>query len=215
MAAVCLRPAAHHVAVCSRTVLQAQSATQPTQPARTPQRRVSKAHRRGGRAQAASNSPAYGDSPKSAQPQLAAVWQFLDANFLPLGLATALAAGLCFPNQAVAATNANIGVWATTVIFVISGLQMRRGEAAQALEHGPMFALGLLTILFATPLVGYMVLSAPIQPPEFAIGLAVFCCMPTSLSANIALSGVRAAPSVALCILKCAAFASEFGCFAM
>jgi solute carrier family 10 (sodium/bile acid cotransporter), member 7 len=71
------------------------------------------------------------------------------------------------------------------------GLQMRRGEAAEALQHSFMYGLGLVTILFATPFVGRLVLAAGVQPVEFAYGLAVFCCMPTSLSANIALAGVR------------------------
>lgn len=143
---------------------------------------------------ASSSSAAHGDAPDRSETALASALAFADANFLPLGLAIALTAGYLLPEQAVAATNANIGVWATTVIFIASGLQMRRGEAAQALKQGRMFVVGLLAILFATPVVGYWVLKSPLQPLEFAVGLAVFCCMPTSLSANIALAGVRRQP---------------------
>jgi hypothetical protein len=71
------------------------------------------------------------------------------------------------------------------------GLQMQRGQAAEALKYGDMFLMGLVFILAVTPVVGRLVLAVPIAPQEFGIGLAVFCCMPTSLSANIALSGVR------------------------
>ena len=72
-----------------------------------------------------------------------------------------------------------------------AGLQMRKGLATEALQYRGMFALGLVCILAMTPLIARLVLAAPIAPPEFAIGLAVFFCMPTSLSANIALAGVR------------------------
>lgn len=68
---------------------------------------------------------------------------------------------------------------------------MRRGDSAQALQYAPVLAVGLATILFATSLVARLVLLAPVRPAEFAYGLAVFCCMPTSLSANVALAGVR------------------------
>lgn len=91
----------------------------------------------------------------------------------------------------------NIGVKVTTAIFVMSGLQMQQGQALQALEHWRSYLLGMLAILALTPVVGLLVLQAPIHPAEFAYGLAVFCCMPTSLSANIALSGVRFAASPA------------------
>ena len=53
------------------------------------------------------------------------------------------------------------------------------------------YVLGLISILLLTPLASKAVLMLPLQPYELAVGLAVFCCMPTSLSANIALTGVR------------------------
>lgn len=67
---------------------------------------------------------------------------------------------------------------------------MRRGEALQALRSQKAFVFGLLSILFVTPLVGALLMQVNMQPDELIIGLAIFVCMPTSLSANIALSGV-------------------------
>lgn len=72
-----------------------------------------------------------------------------------------------------------------------AGLQLQRGELRQALVSWRAIAFGLVTILLLTPWVGAAVLRAPLQPPELAVGLAVFCAMPTSLSANIALAAVR------------------------
>lgn len=65
---------------------------------------------------------------------------------------------------------------------------MKRGEAAQALVSWRALLFGLVSILLITPMAAKIALSLPIVPREFAYGLAVFCCMPTSLSANIALT---------------------------
>lgn len=67
---------------------------------------------------------------------------------------------------------------------------MRRGEALQAFCSQKEFMFGLLSILFITPLAGTLLMQVNMQPVELIIGLAIFVCMPTSLSANIALSGV-------------------------
>lgn len=67
---------------------------------------------------------------------------------------------------------------------------MRRGEAMQAMRNQKAFLYGLTSILFITPVTGKILLQTGMQPIELMIGLAVFVCMPTSLSANIALSGV-------------------------
>lgn len=52
-------------------------------------------------------------------------------------------------------------------------------------------AYGITSILLITPLIALAVLRLPLQPPELALGLAVFCCMPTALSSGVALTTVR------------------------
>jgi hypothetical protein len=47
--------------------------------------------------------------------------KFVDTHSVPLSLLTALTCGFCFPSAAAAAGKANIGVVATTVIFMLSG----------------------------------------------------------------------------------------------
>lgn len=64
----------------------------------------------------------------------------------------------------------------------------------QALRSQKAFIFGLLSILFITPLAGRFLMQISMQPAELMVGLAIFVCMPTSLSANIALSGVSRAP---------------------
>lgn len=66
-----------------------------------------------------------------------------------------------------------------------------QGEMLAALRAPLALAYGLATILVCTPMLALAIVRLPLQPPEMALGLAVFCCMPTSLSANIALTQVR------------------------
>eukprot|EP00887_Chlorella_sp_A99_P000096 scaffold16.g96.t1 len=77
---------------------------------------------------------------------------------------------------------------ATVAIFAISGLLLQRGEALAALRSMPALAYGVAAILFVTPLTALGVLRLPLNPPEMGVGLAVFACMPTSLSTCITLT---------------------------
>lgn len=71
-------------------------------------------------------------------------------------------------------------------IFFASGLLLQ----PSALESRAALAYGLVAILAAAPLLAFAVLRLPLQPPEMALGLAVFCCMPTTLSACVAITAV-------------------------
>jgi hypothetical protein len=172
----------------------------------------------------------------------AAAAAFAQAQFLPLALVTAIAAGCAYPAAGVAVGQLpNLTAFVTTAMFVISGLQLRQGEAAQALKargargawrgrgalhpqraagctpppplrppaaRAPAYipspprlarppraaavVYGVAAILFITPLVSLAVLALPLQPPVLALGLAVFCCMPTALSSGITLTQVSA-----------------------
>lgn len=79
---------------------------------------------------------------------------------------------------------------ATTGIFFISGLNLKRGETQRALAARGAVLYGLASILLITPFLGLAALRLPLQPPELAFGLAVFCCMPTTLSSGVSLTAV-------------------------
>lgn len=68
---------------------------------------------------------------------------------------------------------------------------MRRGETMQAFTSWGAVLFGMLSILVFTPLAAILALRLPLQPPELAFGLAVFCCMPTTLSSGVSLTQVR------------------------
>jgi predicted Na+-dependent transporter len=109
----------------------------------------------------------------------------IDAHFLPFCLTTGVALGVLNPGPGVAAAALNLNSAITFTMFVIAGLQLRQGEAAKALRAKGALAYGLTSILLLTPLAAIPVLALPLEPRELALGLAVFCCMPTALSSGI------------------------------
>ena len=95
------------------------------------------------------------------------------------------------PGPGIKAANAGLQTFTTTGIFIISGLNLKRGETSQALSARGSILYGLVTILLITPLAGFVALRLPLHPPELAFGLTVFCCMPTTLSSAVSLTQVR------------------------
>lgn len=95
------------------------------------------------------------------------------------------------PNAGIKAADAGLQQFTTFGIFVISGLNLKRGETSQALTAWASIIYGLATILLITPLLGFVALRLPLQPPELAFGLTIFCCMPTTLSTAVSLTQVR------------------------
>lgn len=75
--------------------------------------------------------------------------------------------------------------------FPCTGLNLKRGEAADAITAWGAILYGLVTVLLITPLAGLLTLQLPLHPKELALGLTVFCCMPTTLSSAVSLTQVR------------------------
>jgi len=61
-------------------------------------------------------------------------------------------------------------------------------QAARALSAWGATLYGFVAVLALTPLAGYAALALPLAPRELALGLAVFCCMPTTLSSGVSLT---------------------------
>lgn len=74
---------------------------------------------------------------------------------------------------------------------ICAGLLLEQGEAAKALEAWGSVAFGVASILFLTPLAAPLLLRLPLQPPELALGLAIFSLTPTTLSSGVALMQVH------------------------
>lgn len=132
----------------------------------------------------------------------AGVRRFLDANFIPVAMLSAITIGWLFPGPGTFAAAHNLQTYSTIGIFTISGILLQRGEALAALRSPLALVWGVASILFLTPLAAFPVLRLPLHPPEMALGLAVFCCVPTTLSTCVTLSNAcRGNSAVALLLV--------------
>ncbi|GAX73745.1 hypothetical protein CEUSTIGMA_g1197.t1 [Chlamydomonas eustigma] len=126
---------------------------------------------------------------------------FVLKNFLLLTLTAALTVGVVWPDAGAAASQCNLQSYGVIAIFIISGLQLKQGEALKALQAAGSVIYGLSSILLLGPLVlAPAILASPLEPSALKLGLAVFACMPTSLSSGIAMTQT-AGGNVALAIL--------------
>ncbi|MFH1571390.1 MAG: bile acid:sodium symporter [Gemmatimonadota bacterium] len=113
---------------------------------------------------------------------------FLRRQLLPVGLVTVAAIGLLWPEPGRFMGRLPTQYIAVSTIFICSGLLLRTADVRAALTAWPATLWGCLAILFITPVIGVLLAyQAPIDP-SFQLGLALFCCMPTTLSSGIALT---------------------------
>lgn len=125
---------------------------------------------------------------------------FLRTQFLPLGLVVAAVVGLACPGPGRFMATLPTQHLAVSVIFLCSGLLLRTDEIRAALAAWKATVWGALVILLLTPVIGALIaFRLPLAPP-YQLGLALFCCMPTTLSSGIALTG-QARGNVALAVL--------------
>ncbi|KAJ9159792.1 hypothetical protein P3X46_025265 [Hevea brasiliensis] len=130
---------------------------------------------------------------------------FVDRNFLPLALIGGVVLGLANPTLGCLADKYYLSKVSTFGIFFISGLTLRNGEIDAAVEAWPVGVLGLCSILFFTPYFSRIILQIQLQPQEFVTGLALFCCMPTTLSSGVALTqlaGGNSALALAMTVIS-------------
>ncbi|KAH6829648.1 Sodium Bile acid symporter family [Perilla frutescens var. hirtella] len=126
-------------------------------------------------------------------------------NFLPLALICGVLLGLANPAPGCLADKLYVSKISTFGIFVISGLTLRSDEIGAAAEAWPVGLFGLASILFFTPLFSKIILMLKLQPQEFVTGLAIFSCMPTTLSSGVALTrlaGGNSALALAMTVIS-------------
>ncbi|CAN6238302.1 unnamed protein product [Urochloa humidicola] len=150
------------------------------------------------RAAAGGASRVGGDGGKGAVPPPAlgaALFGFARSNFLPLALVTGVILGLLDPTLGCLAHKCSLAKYSTFGIFVISGLTLRTKELGAALGAWPAGLYGLVSILLITPFLAQFVMQVQLLPREFITGLAMFCCMPTTLSSGVTLTQIVGANS--------------------
>ena len=73
------------------------------------------------------------------------------------------------------------------IIFLIFGLTLETQELKEAFKAWQALLAGLVVILVLTAFTGFIPLHLGFQPPQFGWGLAIFACVPTSLSSGVTL----------------------------
>lgn len=114
--------------------------------------------------------------------------KFVSDNFVPLGLIAAIVFGAVCPAPGKLAASMGLSKVATCGIFFISGLCLRLQDVGKALSSKAALLYGFTMVLLLTPLVGIALQYLPVQPDEFRKGLALFCCMPTSLTSAVTMT---------------------------
>ncbi|KAL7109180.1 hypothetical protein ACP275_06G159000 [Erythranthe tilingii] len=131
--------------------------------------------------------------------------KFAADNFLPLALVSGVVLGLANPSLGCLADTYYLSKFSTFGIFIISGLTLRSDEIGAAAEAWPVGLFGLASILLFTPLFSKVILLLKLQPQEFVTGLAIFSCMPTTLSSGVALTrlaGGNSALALAMTVIS-------------
>ena len=72
-------------------------------------------------------------------------------------------------------------------IFILSGLGLKTDDVKTALVQGKAILYSFVSINFMTGCVAFIMMQLPFKPKELAVGLAVFCSMPTTLSSGAVL----------------------------
>nr|GEY63405.1 probable sodium/metabolite cotransporter BASS4, chloroplastic [Tanacetum cinerariifolium] len=116
------------------------------------------------------------------------LFSFASSNVLPLALIGGVALGLANPGPGCLAHTYQLSKVSTCGIFIISGLSLRSEDIGAAAEAWPVGLFGLASILLFTPNLSRIILQLQLQPQEFVTGLALFSCMPTTLSSGVALT---------------------------
>ncbi|KAG7947576.1 hypothetical protein I3843_14G102000 [Carya illinoinensis] len=107
--------------------------------------------------------------------------------------------------------SANISTFAkalfnfTLTNFLPIGLKLRGGEFRAVAEAWPAGIFGLVSILLVSPLFSRLILQVQLTPQEFVTGLAIFSCMPTTLSSGVALTqlvGGNSALALAMTVIS-------------
>lgn len=140
--------------------------------------------------------PATAEPPPSLTSRVLA---WMDENFLPLMLIAATLAGALFPAPGAWLDRPRVDLGpgvgelgvvssvAVFCIFFIQGMSLKTDEVAEAVGQRGAFLYGFLVILGVTCLAGWLVLQVRMEPRDLVTGLAIFTCMPTTVSSGVVL----------------------------
>lgn len=124
--------------------------------------------------------------------RLEAVRRFVVENFLVVGFSLAVVFSLSYPLPGKYMGSIIVGSWNihliqflnNIIVFLISGLALQSINAKALLDSGYMLMYGILTINFITTLVAFIMIRLPFPTTSYALGLAVFATVPTTLGTS-------------------------------
>ena len=139
------------------------------------------------------------------------MFDFLKKQFLPIGLILVAACGVLYPPPGLFLAQLPTQDVAVSLIFLCSGLMLRTDQIRAAVSAWVGTVWGSVSILLLTPVIGAVIaFQLPLAVP-FQVGLALFCCMPTTLSSGIALTNqARGNTALALLLTVITNFAGIF-----
>ncbi|KAL6223574.1 hypothetical protein ACLB2K_006959 [Fragaria x ananassa] len=126
---------------------------------------------------------------------------FAANNFLPIALVGGVALGFANPTLGCLADSYSLSKFSTFGIFIISGLTLHTGEIIAAADAWPVGFFGLNHDNQSSGL------SEDLKITWYSsyVGLAIFCCMPTTLSSGVALTqlaGANTALALAMTVIS-------------
>ena len=125
---------------------------------------------------------------------LVRVQKFVILNFLPLGFLFATVFAFSYPSLGRRATAIKLNqvgliqALNSFLVFLISGVTLNISEAGRSLRRWHVLLIRNCMILFLTPILALVAIRLPLYPHEFAVGLAIFCTVPTTLGVGVALT---------------------------
>lgn len=114
--------------------------------------------------------------------------KFAIEQHLPIGLFVMICFGFFVPQPGIAVGRTPVNLISVCAIFVLSGLQIQASDIRDAFKAYAAVAFGLTSILLLSPLLLFAIVLVPLEPTEFALGLALFVAMPTTVSSSVALT---------------------------
>ncbi|XRB19119.1 sodium/bile acid cotransporter [Pseudoscourfieldia marina] len=130
----------------------------------------------------------------SSEQQIQKIKAFVIKNYLPLGLALQLIVALSLPVAGKEVSKPKVsGMRAVPAImviciFLVSGMGLKTDDVKAALRAPVALVYGLTAILVLTPCMSFVALEVPHLKNVYRTGLAIFCCVPTTLTSGVALA---------------------------
>lgn len=119
---------------------------------------------------------------------LARAQGFATRNFLPLVLVCAIVIGLVFPAPGLWLSEGPTSSLCIAANFGIAGLGLQTAGLKDALSGWRHALVTLAFIMAGTGAMAFACLQLPLSPDELGMGLAVFCCVPTTLTSCVILT---------------------------